>query len=55
MAAGEGLDLLEEILLRLSQLVQRHPSIQELDINPFLAAPGPDGAKAVDARIRVGS
>ena len=50
---GADLGLLEEILLRLSQLVQRHPSIQELDINPFLAAPGQAGAKAVDARIRV--
>ena len=48
------LGLLEEILLRLSQLAQRHPSIQELDLNPFLAAPGRDGAKALDARIRIG-
>jgi acetyl coenzyme A synthetase (ADP forming)-like protein len=48
------LGLLEEVLLRLSQLTQRHPSIQELDLNPFLAAPGRDGSKALDARIRVG-
>ena len=50
---GADLALLEETLLRLSQLAQRHPSIQELDLNPFLAAPGRDNAKAVDARIRV--
>ncbi|MFQ5348859.1 MAG: acetate--CoA ligase family protein [Thermoanaerobaculia bacterium] len=53
--AGADLALLEEMLLRLSQLVQRHPSIQELDINPFLAAAGRANAKAVDARIRVGA
>ncbi len=53
--APADLRLLEEVLLRLSQLAQRHPSIQELDLNPFLAAPGRDNAKAVDARIRVGS
>ena len=48
------LGLLEEILLRLSQLVQRHSSIQELDLNPFLAGSDRASAKAVDARIRVG-
>jgi len=53
--AAADLGLLEEILLRLSQLAQRHPTIQELDLNPFLAAPGRDTAKAVDARIRVGT
>ncbi len=47
------LDLLAEILLRLAQLAQRHPAIQELDVNPFLAAPDRASAKAVDARIRV--
>jgi acetate---CoA ligase (ADP-forming) len=48
------LDLLSEILLRLSQLAQRHPRLLELDINPFLAAPDRRSAKALDARIRVG-
>jgi len=42
------------VLLRLSQLAQRHPRIRELDVNPFLAAPSRDGAKAVDVRLRVG-
>jgi acetyl coenzyme A synthetase (ADP forming)-like protein len=53
----EAADLgqLEEILLRLSQLTQRHPTIQELDLNPFVAAPGRDAARAVDVRIRVGA
>ena len=52
--AGADLEILEEVLLRLAQLAQRHPCITELDINPFLAAPDAARAKAVDARIRVG-
>jgi acetyltransferase len=51
---GADLDLLAEMLLRLSQLAQRHPRLLELDINPFLAAPDRRSAKALDARIRVG-
>ena len=50
--AGADLELLEEILLRLTQLAERHPTIQELDINPFVAA-GAESAKALDVRIRV--
>jgi acetyltransferase len=46
-------ELLVEVLLRVAQLVQRHPAIQELDLNPFLAAPDRDRAKALDVRIRV--
>ena len=52
--SAADLGQLEEILLRLSQLVHRHPTVQELDLNPFLAAPDPASAKALDARIRVG-
>jgi acetyltransferase len=52
--AGADLNLLAEILLRLAQLAQRHPRIQELDINPFLAGPDRERARALDARIRVG-
>lgn len=47
------LALLEEVLLRLAQLVARHPEIRELDINPFLAAPVAARGRALDARIRV--
>ncbi|HKH47043.1 MAG TPA: acetate--CoA ligase family protein, partial [Thermoanaerobaculia bacterium] len=50
---GADLDLLAEILLRLAQLSKRHPRIQELDINPFLAGPSRDRARALDARIRL--
>lgn len=40
---------LEEVLLRVSQLVEEHDEIAELDINPFLLFP--EGGVAVDARI----
>jgi acyl-CoA synthetase (NDP forming) len=49
--AGADLDLLAEILLRLSQLVRRHPGIRELDVNPFLAGPDRESARALDARL----
>jgi acetyl coenzyme A synthetase (ADP forming)-like protein len=42
---------LEEMLLRVSALVDAHPEIAELDLNPVLV--GPDRAVAVDARVRV--
>ncbi len=51
---GADLDLLREILLRLAQLARRHPRVQELDLNPFLAGPSRETAVAVDVRIRVG-
>ena len=43
------LDLLEEILIRLSQLVTDFPEIAELDINPMIFVE--DQACAVDARV----
>ncbi|HXU47199.1 MAG TPA: acetate--CoA ligase family protein, partial [Thermoanaerobaculia bacterium] len=46
--------VLEEVLLRLAQLAERHPAIRELDVNPFLATPERGGSKALDVRIRVG-
>ncbi|MGZ5326147.1 MAG: acetate--CoA ligase family protein, partial [Solirubrobacterales bacterium] len=45
------LGALEELLLRVSAMVEAHHEIVELDLNPVLARP--DGALAVDARIRV--
>ena len=47
------LAVLEDVLLRLAQLVTRHPRIVELDLNPFLAAPAGGSAAALDVRIRV--
>jgi acetate---CoA ligase (ADP-forming) len=41
----------EDVLLRVSAMVQAHPEIAELDCNPLIA--GPHGATIVDARLRV--
>ncbi len=46
--------LLREVLLRLAQLAGRHPTLRELDVNPFLASPDRASACALDVRIRVG-
>jgi acetate---CoA ligase (ADP-forming) len=47
------LEAIEDILLRLSFLVERFPEISELDLNPvFALAPG-EGCRVADARIRV--
>jgi acyl-CoA synthetase (NDP forming) len=42
---------LEQMLLRISALVEAHAAIVELDLNPVVV--GPDGALAVDHRVRV--
>ena len=42
---------LEELLLRVGALVEAHPEIAEMDLNPVVALP--DGPVAVDARVRV--
>ena len=48
---GVNLKLLEEMLLRLSQLLSDFPEIAQIDINPFIAGSGRDDSFAVDARI----
>ncbi len=40
---------LKQTMLKVSQFVEAHPEVQELDLNPIFAYP--DGAIAVDARI----
>jgi acyl-CoA synthetase (NDP forming) len=42
---------LEELVLRLSAMVDAHHELAEVDLNPVIA--GPDGAVVVDARVRV--
>jgi acyl-CoA synthetase (NDP forming) len=44
---------IEDILLRISRLVEEIPDISELDLNPIFALPEGEGCKIVDARIRV--
>jgi acyl-CoA synthetase (NDP forming) len=41
----------EDVLVRVSALVEAHPAISELDCNPVIVAP--NGALIVDARVRV--
>jgi acetyl coenzyme A synthetase (ADP forming)-like protein len=50
-APAADLPALEEMLLRVSAMVDAHREIAELDLNPVIA--GPAGATAVDARIRL--
>jgi len=45
-------DNLEKLVLAVSDFVEKHPEIEELDINPIYAYS--DGAVAVDARIILG-
>jgi acyl-CoA synthetase (NDP forming) len=40
---------LEEAILHLSQFLENHPDIKELDLNPILCYP--NGIIAVDARV----
>ena len=42
---------IEDVLLRVSAMVEAHPEISELDLNPLVASP--QGAMIVDARVRV--
>jgi acyl-CoA synthetase (NDP forming) len=47
------LKAIEEVLLRISHLVEAVPEISELDLNPIFALPEGQGCRIVDARIRV--
>jgi acetyl coenzyme A synthetase (ADP forming)-like protein len=42
---------IEDVLLRVSAMVQTHPEIAEMDCNPLIATP--HGAVIVDARVRL--
>jgi acetyl coenzyme A synthetase (ADP forming)-like protein len=47
---------LEQVLLRLSALIEAHPEVAELDCNPVIVRPagtGQAGAVVVDARVRL--
>ena len=46
-------DAIQEVLLRVSRLVEEIPEITELDLNPIFALPPGEGCRIVDARIRV--
>ena len=48
---GADVGALREVLLRVSQLADGLPQVAELELNPVIVRP--DGAVAVDARVRV--
>ena len=50
-APAADLAALEDLLLRMSAIVETHHEIAELEFNPVIA--GPDGAVAVDSRVRL--
>ncbi len=53
---GEGpvdLEVLEEVLMRISELVADLPEIDSLDINPFIVTASRRGSAAVDVRVRL--
>jgi acetyl coenzyme A synthetase (ADP forming)-like protein len=49
------IEALEELLLRVSRLVEEGPEIQEIDLNPIFALPPGQGCQIADARILVRS
>jgi len=51
--AGGDVDALREVLLRVSTLVEQHPEIAEMDLNPVKVLPPGDGVVVVDARLRI--
>lgn len=46
-----NIEAVQDTLLRISDFIEAHPEIEELDINPLFATP--EGIQAVDARIIV--
>ena len=50
-ASSPDREALQDVLLRLSALVEAHAEVAELDLNPLVASP--DGAVVVDARVRL--
>jgi acyl-CoA synthetase (NDP forming) len=50
-APRSDLGAIEDVLLRVSAMVEAHPEIVELDCNPLIASP--KGALIVDARVRI--
>ena len=48
-------EAIQQLLLRVSRLVEELPEIQELDLNPIKAGPPGQGCLILDGRVRVGS
>ena len=52
-ATKRDVKALEEVMLRLSQLIEDIPEVAELDLNPVMVLREGKGAVVVDARVRV--
>jgi acetyl coenzyme A synthetase (ADP forming)-like protein len=50
---ARDLDAFQQTLLRLSQLVEDHPQIRELDLNPVMVKAKGEGCVVTDVRVRV--
>jgi acyl-CoA synthetase (NDP forming) len=48
------LEAIQKVILAISQLMEHHPEIEEIDINPLKALPFGKGAIAVDGRVSIG-
>ncbi|MBU1398170.1 MAG: acetate--CoA ligase family protein, partial [Proteobacteria bacterium] len=48
----KDIDVLKDIIIRISQMAVDHPEIREVDLNPIIAHE--DGTSVVDARILIG-
>ena len=51
--SAADIEAIEDVLLRISRLVEEIPEISELDLNPIFALPPGQGCRIVDARIRI--
>jgi acetate---CoA ligase (ADP-forming) len=49
---ARDVDALQQILARLSQMIEENPQIRELDFNPVMVFPKGQGAQVVDVRLR---
>jgi len=50
-APRADISALEDVILRVNALVEAHPEVAEMDLNPVIVHT--DGAVVVDARIRL--
>ena len=46
-------DALEELILRVGQLLEDHPSLVEMDLNPVMVLPEGRGCTVVDVRVKL--
>ena len=51
--AAADIEAIEDVLLRISRLVEEIPEISELDLNPIFALPPGQGCRIVDSRFHV--